>query len=438
MAANNGTPMAGSMITVTISVGAAVNRPPVLAPIGDRDVPVGAPLAITLSATDPDQDAVAFDVIPLPAGASLVGAEFSWTPVATDTGNHRLTFSATDDGVPPQTASESVLITVGAVNRPPNIVPIGDRVVKIGDTARIEVIASDPDGDALTTMCSGLPRDALFEPLPNGQAVITWAPTAVAAYAVVCTTVDDGAPPEMAIAAFSLRSEEAAPPPPPAAGPVIESARWEPEDRGGKLVLRGTVPRELFARESSRDRERDEDEDDDEDEGEDERDEDEREIALRAYAILEAGEAVEIGRDETDEDDGAFEMELEPFIAPCRVAVSAGGVLGAAVPVQGAPQSCGSEVMVEVRRARWSCRKGLLRVRGSNAPLGGTVQLEDAASGAVLGTVPVRNKRGRFRHRGPADTRPESLRVRVTTDAGSWTLDEVIPVRSDKSCRDEE
>jgi len=98
-------------------------------------------------------------------------------------------------------------------------------------------------------------------------------------------------------------------------------------------------------------------------------------------------------------------MELETFLAPCRVAVSAEGVLGMAVPVRGAPQSCGTEVMLTVDKARWNCRKERLRVRGENAPVDGTVQLEDADSGTVIATTPV-TKKGRFRYRGSADVRP--------------------------------
>jgi hypothetical protein len=193
-AADTGIPMAGGALDVTISVGEAMNRPPALAPIGDRQVAVGAPLAITLSATDPDADAVAYTVAPLPMGAVLTGNVLRWTPAANDVGNHRVTFTAIDDGAPRASDEEAIVITVGSVNRPPRIAPIGDRSVSIGELARIPILTSDADGDARAIDCGPLPAGASFTQRGEGAGEIGWTPTFAGSYAVTCTVADAGAP----------------------------------------------------------------------------------------------------------------------------------------------------------------------------------------------------------------------------------------------------
>ena len=65
--------------TITISV-ANTNRAPTLDAVGDRDTAEGGTLAFTLSGSDVDCDTVTFSATGMPAGASLTGADFSWTP----------------------------------------------------------------------------------------------------------------------------------------------------------------------------------------------------------------------------------------------------------------------------------------------------------------------------------------------------------------------
>lgn len=102
--------------SITIKVG-NVNRPPQLMPIGDRAVIAGTTVTFTLTAADPDGDALSFPVpTALPDGAALTDnsdctAVFNWTPAAAQAGTTTLEFTTTDGS---ETASESVVLTVAA------------------------------------------------------------------------------------------------------------------------------------------------------------------------------------------------------------------------------------------------------------------------------------------------------------------------------------
>jgi PKD repeat protein len=89
----------------------STNQPPVLAPIGAKTVAIGAPLAFTVEATDPDTgDTLTFAATGLPDGATFTAATraFSWTPTAAQAGAHSATFTV-EDG---QGGSDSETITI--------------------------------------------------------------------------------------------------------------------------------------------------------------------------------------------------------------------------------------------------------------------------------------------------------------------------------------
>lgn len=81
--------------TITITV-IKVNRAPVLSEIGDRSVDQDHALTFNVTASDPDGDPIAYSASGLPAGATLAGGTFSWTPSASQVGPHHITFVASD------------------------------------------------------------------------------------------------------------------------------------------------------------------------------------------------------------------------------------------------------------------------------------------------------------------------------------------------------
>ncbi|MDP1946727.1 MAG: IPT/TIG domain-containing protein [Nitrospirota bacterium] len=90
-----------------------VNGTPVLAPIGNKTIPLGSTLTFTATATDPDNDPVTFAVTPLPLPAHATfnaqTGQFIFTPDATQVGSFPLTIIA-GDGI--LTVSETITVTV--------------------------------------------------------------------------------------------------------------------------------------------------------------------------------------------------------------------------------------------------------------------------------------------------------------------------------------
>lgn len=103
---------------VPITIG-SVNRPPVLAAIGDKSVNENSLLSFTVTANDPDADSVTLAASGLPTGATFdtgTGA-FSWTPDYTQAGTYSVTFTVTDSNS--ATDEETIVINVNNVNRAP-------------------------------------------------------------------------------------------------------------------------------------------------------------------------------------------------------------------------------------------------------------------------------------------------------------------------------
>ncbi len=102
--------------TITITVNAA-NRAPNLTVPGAQTVTVGQALNFTVAATDPDAgQTVTLATGGLPSGANFTTqnnqGQFSWTPLANQTGTFTVNFIATDSGSPRQSVTKSVTITV--------------------------------------------------------------------------------------------------------------------------------------------------------------------------------------------------------------------------------------------------------------------------------------------------------------------------------------
>jgi hypothetical protein len=100
----------------------------------------------------------------------------------------------TDDGTPVLSDFEDVTITVGSVNRPPVLAPIGSQSVNENELLEITISGTDPDpGDVLTYSASGLPTGASFDPATQ---TFSWTPGFGSAgnYTVTFTVTDDGTP----------------------------------------------------------------------------------------------------------------------------------------------------------------------------------------------------------------------------------------------------
>ena len=215
---DNGTGLLGDFEAITVTVD-EVNASPVLAPIGNKTVTAGAPLAFTATATDEDIPAnvVAFSLgAGAPAGATIdasTGA-FSWTPSAA--GVYPATIRATDNGVPPRSASEMIFINVGdPTNQAPILAAIGDKTIDESVRSTFTAAATDPDfGQTRAfTLDAGAPPGAGINPVTG---VFTWTPTDAqgpGSYSVTVRVTDSGTPPlsDVETITITVRDVNAAP-----------------------------------------------------------------------------------------------------------------------------------------------------------------------------------------------------------------------------------
>jgi hypothetical protein len=195
---DNGTPLASDSETITITVG-NVNRPPILNPIGNKATSEGDPVVFTVTAIDPDGNDLTYSAGNLPAGAVFDSSSqtFTWTPGYDQAGNYvDVRFTVTDNGSPPLTAQEAITITVGNVNRPPVLNPVGSKTVTEGELLTIILTATDPDGDALTYSADNLPDGATFDP---GTQEFRWTPgyDQSGNYEIELSVEDSGSPVEV-------------------------------------------------------------------------------------------------------------------------------------------------------------------------------------------------------------------------------------------------
>jgi hypothetical protein len=115
---------------------------PNLDPIGAQTVDEDETLTLTITASDPDLDALTFT-----AGGLTISPGFE------DSGAYTITITVQDGE--PLTDSEIFILTVNHINRAPNLDPIGAQTVDEDETLTLTITASDPDLDALTFTAGG-------------------------------------------------------------------------------------------------------------------------------------------------------------------------------------------------------------------------------------------------------------------------------------------
>jgi len=201
IAMDNGSPSLSATQTFFVVVN-EVNRAPAMGDIAAQSVNEGEHLTFTVTATDADFPAqtLTFSLGADSAeGASIsptTGA-FTWTPGENfGPGTYYFIAYVTDDGSPPQLDARGFLVTVGEVNRPPEIAPIEEQTVNEGQFLGFSVFATDPDAPAQTltlTLSANAPAGATLSP----GGFFSWSPTnaqAPATYKFSVTATDNGSP----------------------------------------------------------------------------------------------------------------------------------------------------------------------------------------------------------------------------------------------------
>jgi hypothetical protein len=126
-----------------ITVNAAgSNRAPIVSAPPLKDVVAGAGLNFSVTASDPDGDAItSLDASDLPAGATFVpngantSGSFHWTPAAGDTGQYNVTFTASN------ALSGAITTHIRVVPPTVGMAPIADATIVAGGSTSVPVQA---------------------------------------------------------------------------------------------------------------------------------------------------------------------------------------------------------------------------------------------------------------------------------------------------------
>ncbi|MDA3787937.1 MAG: PKD domain-containing protein, partial [Desulfobacula sp.] len=146
-----------------------VDTRPRLVPIEDKVMVEFSTLNVPLVSTDPDGEALTLTVMDLPAFGTFTdnsdgtGTLF-FEPGIAGSGEYAITVTASDGIL---SDSEIFTLTVNDTNAPPNLTSIDDQEIVEGETLKISVAATDPDGDILTLFITGLPSFGAF--VDNGD-----------------------------------------------------------------------------------------------------------------------------------------------------------------------------------------------------------------------------------------------------------------------------
>ena len=180
------------------------NTPPVMAFIPNKSIGEGSLLSFAATATDTNVPAqtLTWSLGPdAPAGTAINvnNGLFTWTPnEAQGPGNYTVTIRVTDNGLPPLTAQQDVLISVFEVNNAPVLAPQNSRTINEGTTLMVTNTATDPDPGPTVLSFSldpGAPTNAVVN---SNTGVLTWTPTeeqGPGTFTFTIRVTDNGAPP---------------------------------------------------------------------------------------------------------------------------------------------------------------------------------------------------------------------------------------------------
>jgi len=223
---NGAPPLSDSKsFTITVTNPAPTNSPPVLSPITNRTVRVGASLSFTVTATDPDANqTLTYGLNPvIPNGAVINPTNGLFTFVAGDgvaAGDYPVSVTVTDNGAPPLSDTKSFIITITnpvPTNLPPVLSLITNRTVSLGGSLTFTVTATDPNANQTLTysLNPGAPSGASLNST-NGAFSFT-SGAGVGTYPITVTVTDNGSPPLSDSTSFTITVTNA----PPANSPPV-------------------------------------------------------------------------------------------------------------------------------------------------------------------------------------------------------------------------
>jgi len=187
--------------TAPSDIPSGANRPPELERIGDRVVPVGRPLVITVVARDPDDDPLTYSVFGnFPDGARFdkQTGRFEWSP--SEAGRTYFLTFVVSDGVDFDRETIRIQVVESLTEEPPVFTPLGDMAVPVETDFQLRVEATDPNGGTITYgTAEALPAQATLEPATG---ILRWRPTQAEAgrpFGIEFTATDGAASASMRI-----------------------------------------------------------------------------------------------------------------------------------------------------------------------------------------------------------------------------------------------
>jgi PKD repeat protein len=163
------------LVAITVN---NVNRNPVLATVGPHSVDENQQLQFVITSTDPDGGALTLIAQSLPTNATFADSGnglglFTFNPDYTQSGSYNVRFIVSDGSL-----ADSELVTVTVINT--NRIAVLDSIptpnfMNEGDTLRIGISASDPDGPPSINALV-LPMNASLIDSGNGHALFIFTP----------------------------------------------------------------------------------------------------------------------------------------------------------------------------------------------------------------------------------------------------------------------
>jgi len=148
-----------------------VNRSPSIVSISNKSVNENELFTLQVVANDPDGDALTYSLTEYSEGMAISATgKISWTPDYTQSGDHPVTVKVTDGRG--GEATEGFTLTVIDVNRAPSITALTNGSVNENELFTLQVVANDPDGDALTYSLTEFPEGMAI----SATGTINWAP----------------------------------------------------------------------------------------------------------------------------------------------------------------------------------------------------------------------------------------------------------------------
>lgn len=167
------------------------DRPPRFESAPPASAVVDAEYSYPALASDPDGDAVGYELASGPAGMTVDPAAgiLLWTPGLDDLGNHDVVLAARD-GVGGEAVQRwTITVSAAPVNRPPYFTSIPRTSAPIGSRYTYGAVAADPEGDALTFSLLEGPAGITVDPTSG---LVAWEFALPGAHPIT-VEVDDGA-----------------------------------------------------------------------------------------------------------------------------------------------------------------------------------------------------------------------------------------------------